>query len=181
MAVADLFSRAKGGKIFQKNIAGKGKWINDKTMREFSKDPTFRRFLDKPAEKRELHGLMKEMSKDGLTKTEMKEILGKGMAGKLRTLDRKEMSAMAEALFHGEKVKYILPKDAPKYERASGRGAESKVEALADKGVRPNTAKYAPVGRRASIYRTDSKEEASKDKSGDFFRAINATMRNKGN
>ncbi|HBB36750.1 MAG: hypothetical protein UX02_C0001G0118 [Candidatus Moranbacteria bacterium GW2011_GWC1_45_18] len=106
MGVKNIFSHKK--KLSQKKF-GK-RYFKDARMGEVFGNQQISKALDKTKEKNEFYDMLKSKKAGGVTKQEMKEGLGEWMAGKGRTISRKEAYAVAKEFFGGEKVKYIMPK-----------------------------------------------------------------------
>lgn len=159
------------------------KWLrNDSRMKEVMENPKIAKALDLPREKAEFYELMKGKKGGGLTKGEMKEIFGELMSGKGRTISRKETYAVAKEFFGDEKVRYILPEDQRRYSGYTGSRAGN-YNGNSTRKTRANvTAKNIPPSLRASIPLVSSENQdkiKGDDKKGSFFRALEATDRNK--
>lgn len=119
MGVRDIFSH--GNKLSQKKF---GKlYSKDVRMGEVFGNKKISKTLDKAGEKHEFYDLLKKKKEGGVTKQEMKEVFGDLMAGKGRTISRKEAYAVAKEFFGDEKVRYIMPKEKGKAPASAGRAS----------------------------------------------------------
>lgn len=106
MSVKDIFSHNK--KLSEKKFGRL--YSKDARMKEVFSDKKIAGALDKTSERNEFYNMLKSKKENGVTKQEMKEALGEWMAGKGRTISRKEAYTIAKEFFGDERVKYIMPK-----------------------------------------------------------------------
>lgn len=189
---------AKINAISGKNLGFK-RYQNSPAMKKLLSNPKIASELDLPGERAEFYGDLQKAGKDGVTKINEKEVLGKYMAGKGRAISRKEASIIAGEIFKGESVKYLSPKsDAVRSDSSANRAS------TANQSARLNAARteYStrgqgagiiarnkiPSGLAASIASGGSAlrlinslpKKANRENKGSFSRALNATKRNKG-
>lgn len=184
-------------------ISGKSlgwrRYQNSPAMKKLLSNPKIASELDLPAERAEFYGDLQKAGKDGVTKINEKEVLGKYMAGKGRSISRKEASIIAGEIFKGESVKYISPKsDAVRSDSSANRVSAANPSAnfnaarteysTRGRGAGIIARNKIPSGLAASIAGGESArrlinslpKKANRENKGSFSRALSATRRNRG-
>jgi hypothetical protein len=87
------------------------KYQNSPAMKKLLSNPKIAAALDKPGERMEFFRDLQNAGNGGVTKNNVKEMLGKYMTGKGRSISRKEASIIAGEMFKGDSKKYISPKN----------------------------------------------------------------------
>ena len=174
------------------------RYQNSPVMKKLLSNPKIAAALDKPGERFEFFRDLQNAGKGGVTKNNVKEMLGKYMTGKGRTISRKEASIIAGEMFKGDSRRYIFPKNNavkndPSVNSGSAANQSANFNAAQTTFSVPRTvlmtggripfglaASVAGAGKTPQSSKDLSKEEKERDK-GSFSRALSATMRNKRN
>ncbi len=171
------------------------RYQNSPVMKKLLANPKIASMLDKPGERAEFFRDLQNAGKGGVTKNNVKEMFGKYMTGKGRTISRKEGSIIASEIFKGDSRRYIFPKNDAAKNDPSANGISAANQSTNLNAARTTfsiprtvltTGGRIPSGLAASV--ADEKkspgtsDDLSKEKNkGSFSRALSATMRNKGN
>jgi hypothetical protein len=167
------------------------RYQNSPVMKKLLANPKIAAALDKPGERFEFFRDLQNAGNGGVTKNNVKEMLGKYMTGKGRTISRKEASIIAGEIFKGDSRKYISPKNNPAKNDASTNRASSPNQATnfaaaqtmfsVPRTVLTNGGRMSDVGgeKAPGLLNGLSKDEKKGDK-GSFSRALAAVRRNKG-
>ena len=167
--------------MFSGKSLGFQRYQNSPAMKKLSSNPKIASALDLPGERAEFFKDLQKAGKDGVTKNNVKEVLGKYMAGKGKTISRKEGSIIASEIFKGESVKYISPKsDAVRRDPSANRvsaanpseNSKAAQTALSTPKTISMTGSRTPSGLAASVSGGDNK--------GSFSRAFSATTMKQG-
>ena len=184
--------------MYSAKSLGWKKYQNSPVMKKLLANPKIVAALDKPGERFEFFRDLQNAGSGGVTKNSVKEMLGKYMTGKGRTISRKEASIIAGEIFKGDSKRYIFPKnDAAKNDpntiRLSAVNQSANFNAARTAFSIPRTvsttggritsglaARIAGAGKTSRSSDDLPKEENDRDK-GSFSRALAAMRRNKGN
>lgn len=190
MAKINLYSK--------KSLAWK-RYQNSPVMKKLLTNPKIAAALDKPGERFEFFRDLQNAGEGGVTKKDVKEMLGKYMMGKGRTISRKEASIIAGEMFKGDTKRYFFSRSD---EAAKNSSSANKISA------EKQAANFAAARTTFSVPRTvltaggvissglatnGADEEKApglpsslsknekKGNGGSFSRALAAVRRNKGN
>jgi hypothetical protein len=183
--------------IYSQKSMGWKKYQNSGVMKKILSNPKIAATLDRQGERSEFYKDLKGMDKGGVTKNELKEVFGKYMAGKGKTISCKEASIVAGEMFKGESGRYISPKsDAVKSDPSANRVSTANQSENFNAARTESSASGAgiiarskiPSGLAASIASGGSAlrlsnsfpRKANEENKGSFSRALSAMRRNKG-
>jgi hypothetical protein len=172
------------------------KYQNSPAMKDLLSNSKIASALDKPRARAEFFRDLQGAGNGGVTKNNVKEVLGKYMAGKGSAISRRKAAIIADEMFKGDSKKYILPRnDAvennPKVNSVSTLNQSSNSNMVQTPISVPGTvpmnsprissalAASVANARRAPQFRDElSKEDSERDR-GSFSRALAAMTRNK--
>lgn len=174
------------------------RYQNSPVMKKLLANPKIASMLDKPGERAEFFRDLQSAGKGGATKNNVKEMFGKYMTGKGRTISRKEASIIVGEMFKGDSRRYIFPKnDAAKNNPSSNRISAVKQSAwlnaarttfsvprtvlMAGRGIPSRLAANVAGEGKTPRSSDDLPEKENGGNKGSFSRALSATMKNKGN
>ncbi|MFA6285233.1 MAG: hypothetical protein WC643_01740 [Parcubacteria group bacterium] len=154
-------------------------YVKSKTTQGFLENEKIAEIFDRREEKAELNQALNKKSEGGLTKTEMKEVIGE-----LKTLTEKERYEFAKAVFpsvpSGER--FIRPKEnmrsGPTAKQAANSSAKNNPAPAGNTQMTPNKMARIINRARAASPNSSGNKEGEQSKSS-FSRAMEATMRNK--
>ena len=171
------------------------KYQNSPAMKKLLSNPKIAAALDKPGERMEFFRDLQSAGNGGVTKNNVKEMLGKYMTGKGRAISRKEASIIAGEMFKGDARKYISPKNEVAKNDPGAKGTLATGQSINLNAARttfsvPRTVltnggknfnELADINTdRENTPRSSSDLSKEKNK-GSFSRALAAMMRNKRN
>jgi hypothetical protein len=145
MGVKDIFSHKK--KLSQRKFGNR--YSKDARMGEVFGDQKIAKTLDKSSEKHEFYDMLKSKKEGGVTKREMKEVFGELMAGKGRTISKKEAYEVAKEFFGDERVKYIMPKKKGKAPASAGNASSFGGARKAVQNIQKDFGPFGGAGRSA--------------------------------
>jgi len=190
-----IFSQKNMAKInmYSGKSLGSGRYQNSPVMKKLLANPKIAGALDKPRERAEFFRDLQSAGNGGVTKNDVKEMLGKYMMGNGRTITRRKAAIIAGEMFQGDSRKYILPKNNPSANGVSAANQSANFSAAQTPVSIPRTVSTTGgiitsgllarmAGERKAIQSSKNlSEEENKRDRGSFSRALAAVRRNKRN